>query len=172
MQRMKSTRSALLLAALALTAGAAVWVNAEPESAQLAELAQPMERARLRANPLAAGETPQLSLELLQRREHHEPRHDAFMTQSWAPPPPPPPPAVPDSPAAPSAPPLPFSYLGHIEQDGNTLMFLVQQDRNYVLKEGDVLDGTYQLDEVRPDLLTFTYLPLNIKQTLHLREGT
>jgi hypothetical protein len=172
MQRMKSTRSGLLLAALSLTAGAAVWVNAEPESAQLAELAQPMERARLRANPSAAGETPQLSLELLQRREHHEPQHDAFMTQSWAPPPPPPPPAVPDSPAAPSAPPLPFSYLGHIEQDGNTLMFLVQQDRNYVLKAGDVLDGTYQLDEVRPDLLTFTYLPLNIKQTLHLREGT
>ena len=35
-----------------------------------------------------------------------------------------------------------------------------------MVKTGDTIDGTYKVEEVSTRMLTLTYLPLKIKQTL------
>jgi hypothetical protein len=70
---------------------------------------------------------------------------------------------------APTAPPLPFSYIGRYEQDGaGTLYYLVNGDRVYDVKVGDVIDNTYRVDKVSGGQLMFTYLPLATSQGLRL----
>ncbi len=86
---------------------------------------------------------------------------NAFAPQSWTPPPSPPPENL-----KPTAPLLPFSVIGKKLQDGEWQVFLANQDRVYVVKDKDVLDGVYRADSVTPPKLTLTYLPLNIQQTL------
>lgn len=86
---------------------------------------------------------------------------NAFAPQSWTPPPPPPPENL-----KPTAPPLPFNVIGKKLQDGEWQVFLANQDRVYVVKDKDVLDGVYRTDSITPPTLTLTYLPLKIQQTL------
>jgi len=89
------------------------------------------------------------------------PPPNLFPRQSWQPPPPPPPP-----PPKPVAPPLPFQYRGSLQDDGKTTVFLVQQLRQIIVNEGDVIDNTYRVDAIAPQAIDFTYLPLKEKQQL------
>ncbi len=98
----------------------------------------------------------------------------AFGARDWNPPPrkltpkeleaqraiaePPPPP--------PQAPPLPFTYLGMLDDKNETIAFLGQQDTNYAVKKGDVINGTYRIEEVESGRVVLTYLPLDQRQTL------
>lgn len=75
------------------------------------------------------------------------------------------------SPPPPAAPPLPFTYLGKLVEEGVLTVFLTRQDRNYVIKAGDVIDGTYRVDTINPSTLTLTYLPLDIKQSMSLGDS-
>lgn len=91
---------------------------------------------------------------------------DLFLSTSWAPPPPtvgklPPPPP-------PAAPPLPFSYMGMQAGDGYLEVFLSRADQVFVVREHSVIEGTYRLDSIGLQKLTFTYLPLNQIQNLSL----
>ena len=88
---------------------------------------------------------------------------DIFATQTWYVAPPPPPPA---KPPPPSAPPLPFSYIGKLEEAGATTVFLTRQGINYSVKQGDQIEGTYRIEQISPQAVVLTYLPLNIRQTL------
>ena len=85
---------------------------------------------------------------------------DPFRTKSWyvAPPPPPPP--------KPSAPPLPFQYLGKLNEDGEIRVFLNHQGRHIIARLGDVINGTYSVDEIAGGQMTLLYLPLKEKQVL------
>lgn len=85
---------------------------------------------------------------------------DLFPAHSWQPPPPP----VPV--VAPSAPPLPYEFKGRLEEAGQTRVFLARQQSMLVVKQGDVLEGTYRVDAVTPFSVEFTYLPLKQKQSL------
>lgn len=87
---------------------------------------------------------------------------DLFPVQSWYVPPPPP------KPAPPKPPPLPFTYLGKAVDDGMVSVFVAQGDRNLVVKTGDVIDGVYRADSILPPVMTFTYLPLQMQQTLEI----
>lgn len=87
---------------------------------------------------------------------------DLFPVQSWYVPPPPP------KPAPPKPPPLPFTYLGKAVDDGQVTVFVAQGDRNLVVKTGDVIDGVYRADSILPPVMTFTYLPLQMQQTLEI----
>lgn len=87
-----------------------------------------------------------------------------FRAQSWLPPPPPPPP-----PPAPTAPPLPFVYLGQIDEGDRIAVFLGQQLRTHIVRSGDTIDGTYRIESVTPTSATFIYLPLGEQQQLMLR---
>lgn len=93
---------------------------------------------------------------------------DLFKSKSWYVPPPPPKPVPPPPPAAP---PLPFTYIGKLEEEGKIIVFLSRQDRNYVIKTGDVIDGTYRVDMIAPSALNLTYLPLDIKQSMPIGDS-
>ena len=74
----------------------------------------------------------------------------------------------PSRPPPPSPPPLPFSYLGQLIDEGNVTVFLRQQgsDGNYVVRQGDTLDGTYRVDALDERRAVLTYLPLGHRQEL------
>lgn len=85
-----------------------------------------------------------------------------FPHQTWQPPPPPPPP-----PPKPTAPPLPFRYQGQLREGDAVIVFLALDKRQIIVKAGDVIDNTYQVDAVTPQWVNFTYLPLQQKQQLN-----
>jgi hypothetical protein len=61
---------------------------------------------------------------------------------------------------------LPFAFIGKLIDDGKTIVFLTKADRNYVVRLGDTIDGTYRVDEIGEQSMTLTYLPLESKQSL------
>jgi hypothetical protein len=115
-----------------------------------------------------------LDLSRLKRAGNAPQTGDAFGARDWNPPPrrltpkeaaaqramaePPPPP--------PQAPPLPFTYVGMLGSEDETIVFLAQQDTNHAVKKGDVINGTYRVDEVDSGRVVLTYLPLDQRQTL------
>ena len=113
---------------------------------------------------------PVLQLDKLVRADANEPEQDPFAGKSWyvPPPPPPQPEAVQEAPR-PTAPPLPFGYMGRMqEEDGQALVYLTQGTRAYSVSQGDTIDGTYRVDSISPSAVTLVYLPLNIKQNLNI----
>ncbi len=88
-----------------------------------------------------------------------------FASQSWVPPPPPlkvialPPPA-------PVAPPLPFSFLGKKNEDGQWEVYLARGEQTFIVRLQSVIENNYRVDAIKPPMLTLTYLPLNQVQTL------
>lgn len=87
-----------------------------------------------------------------------------FRAQSWLPPPLPPPPPPP-----PQAPPLPFVYLGQIQEGKGIAVFLGKQQQTLIVRAGETVDTNYRVEEVTPTLATFVFLPLGEKQQLPLR---
>jgi hypothetical protein len=76
-------------------------------------------------------------------------------------PPPPPPPKI-----KPQAPPLPFTFMGRMIDGGQQIVFLVNGDRNLVVREGETFAGSYRVDKIDDQAVTLTYLPLRQKQRL------
>jgi hypothetical protein len=102
---------------------------------------------------------------------------DAFAAHSWTvvPPPAPPAPVVwqpPPEPPPPQAPPLPFKYLGRLEESPErTVWYLLQGERLIVKASGEPIDSSYRIDGAEAGQLRFTYLPLGQQQTLTLPIG-
>ena len=46
------------------------------------------------------------------------------------------------------------------------MVVFANQNRDFVLKAGEILDDTYRVDEIAAEQVTVTYLPLGIKQIL------
>lgn len=114
-----------------------------------------------------------LNLSELRRRAASSEPADVFQSKSWyvPPPPPPAPPVVPMAivvPPPPSAPPLPFNFLGLYQDSGKPVVFLVRGDRLLTVQPGEVIEGTYRVEEIVGSNLGLTYLPLNIKQILSI----
>lgn len=111
-------------------------------------------------------EAMDLNVDNLIRPRFKAPKADPFATYvpkqraialPLAPPPPPP---------APVAPALPFTFLGRMVENDSTVLFLSKQDQSYSVKLNGVLEKDYRVDVIDNDHVVFTYLPLNIKQTL------
>lgn len=115
-----------------------------------------------------------LDTELIGKRVSAEPPEaDAFETRTWTAPPPPPPPAPPPPPPAPppppQAPPLPFKYLGKLEESAERAVWYFRDDeRLIVVAAGETIDSTYRFEGLESGQLRFTYLPLEIRQSLPL----
>jgi hypothetical protein len=97
-------------------------------------------------------------------------RADPF-AGSPPPPPPAPPPTPPPKPAPPppppAAPPLPFCFVGMLEQkSARPTAFLAKGEALHIVAVGDVIDGTYRIESLSPTQIVVTYLPLNQRQTL------
>ena len=162
----RKQRWIVLVILLGLTLSAAAWVSQEDEAAEPAHVARPVpaQSVALQARDKIETEAAtDLKLNKLHREAKDEVAADLFEAKSWYVPPPPPKPLPPPPP---SAPPLPFVYMGKLIEDGRMTVYLTRQERNYVVKAGDTIDGMYRVEEVTPRMMTLVYLPLNIKQTL------
>jgi hypothetical protein len=146
---------------LALTLAAVVWLDEEKATDSGVVAAAKPERGARRSEAATGTET--LALGALKRQIPEDKPEDVFGAKSWYVPPPPPK-ALPPPPPAP--PPMPFTYMGRMVEGSTTTVFLTRQDRSYVIKVGDVVDGTYRVDAIDMGGVTFTYLPLNMQQTL------
>ena len=80
-----------------------------------------------------------------------------FAAHEWLPPPP-----KPEPPPPPQAPPLPFTYVGSMQDvpDGNTII-LMQQKKVLMPKLGGQVNAQWRLDREDAQSLYFTYVPLN-----------
>jgi hypothetical protein len=174
-------RKIAVFGSLALTIAAVRWVDGESEvpranAAPTGEAAA----ASLPSNARASAPKPDsiaLDLTRLKRSGAAPKAVDAFGAKNWNPPPrkltpkevaaqqavvaPPPPP--------PQAPPLPFTYVGMVGDEDETTVFLAQQDVNHAVKKGDVINGTYRVEEAEAGRVVLTYLPLDQRQTLTAR---
>jgi len=161
--------------AVALTLSAIRWASGRALEAP-AEIAPAAERAaRLHDSHAEAVDIaiPGVRLDNLTRPAHAEPSANPFGATSWeqmardegvrnAPPPPPP-----------QAPPLPFTYVGKLVEGDKVTVFLVRQgqDQNYIVRDGDAIDGIYRVETIDERTLILTYMPLNQQQTLAFGEA-
>jgi uncharacterized protein (DUF2249 family) len=127
------------------------------ESRRAGAKAQPTELA---AAPLSFPESAPLETAGEGGTEEGAKPVDPFRSKTWyvAPPPPKPP--------KPTAPPLPFQYLGKLNDGGEMRVFLNHQGKHIIARVGDVINGTYSVDEISGGQMTFLYQPLNEKQVL------
>lgn len=89
---------------------------------------------------------------------------DLFAVRTWEPPPPPPSPPPPPPP--PQAPPLPFRYLGRIDEAGQKAFMLSYGEQLLSVTVGSSIDDKYRLEKFEGGQLIFLYRPLNTYQTL------
>ena len=159
----------LYSAVLALTLLAVTWAGGQ-DRPKPAPTTAPAERVESRGDVSSAESQapPHIALDKLAPRAPIAVTNDPLQATSWeqmtqdearksVPPAPPPPP---------QAPPLPFTYLGKLVEEGETIVFLTKQDRNYILHRGDTLDGVYGVETIEEERLVLNYLPLGIRQTL------
>lgn len=187
----RTRRFVLISAALGLPMVAAGWLfegmsgdaraqestafEAQARSASAAEAARVS--ARSVAARAASARDPKAALAALdtgliaERNAAPQAAADAFAVRDWTPPPPPAPPqqaaAPAEPPPPPQAPPLPFKYLGRLEESPErTVWYLGQGERLLVVSTGDVIDKTYRVEGFEAGQLRFTYLPLKTPQSL------
>lgn len=157
-----------LAAALFVTLGLTGWVASQDEPAPAAHVAVVRAPARDGDTAAAAPADRPASLDLarLERREAHSEARNLFRAETWQPPPPPP---DATAQAAPQAPPVPFTYFGRLVEDGRATVFLARGNREYAVKQGDAIDNMYRIEEIRPEAIVLTYIPLTERQTLAIR---
>ena len=73
-----------------------------------------------------------------------------------------------EKPAAPAAPALPFRYFGRLTENGKTEVFVMRGDDLLTIAPGQKI-GEYRVDQIAEASISFTYLPLKMKQTLDLQ---
>ena len=153
---MKMDKRHIVLGIVAVTLVAGVVAGRERPAV---ELAQP------RAPQAAAAAYDDIDLDKLRRAEVRAPSTDPFAAmkgpeiRAAA--------AAPEAPARPSAPPLPFQYIGKWSQ-GDKGEVLVQRGEELLPIAPGAKLGDYRVDQITEARVSFTYLPLNMKQTLDL----
>lgn len=112
-----------------------------------------------------------LRLDLLARTRDLGQEGDAFGAKSWVITPPPPPPA-PIVAEAPRAPPLPFRYMGQVDDGRGVLTyFLIRGTETLAASVGESIDNIYRLERAEAGVLHFIYLPLQVRQSLQIGVG-
>jgi hypothetical protein len=101
---------------------------------------------------------------------------DPFAPKGWTPPPPPPPPPVaalpPPPPPPPTAPPIPFKFIGQIEdKSARPAAFITKGEALFVVHVGDVVENTYRVESFNAAQVVVTYLPLKQRQTIDVSGG-
>jgi hypothetical protein len=66
----------------------------------------------------------------------------------------------------PSAPPMPFQFIGKLDDRADLQVFLQNGEKIYVVRKGDVIDDTWRIEGISDVELRFVYLPLHLAQTL------
>jgi len=160
------------IALFAGVVGLIAFARDQPQLGGIVDVAPPRAAGRsgsdaTAGSPRARAETPMI----LAIRPRTVPGNvdDAFPVRDWRPPrspavrPGPPPKAV--------APRLPFTVLGKMLEDGAWQVFLGRDERILVVKTLDTIDNAYRVDEIRPPVMTLTYLPLQQRQLVAIGGG-
>lgn len=66
----------------------------------------------------------------------------------------------------PTAPPLPFQFVGRLDDRSDLQVFLQNGEKIYVVRKGDVIDDTWRIERISDEELSLVYLPLRLAQTL------
>ncbi|MDF9778131.1 hypothetical protein [Pseudomonas baetica] len=66
----------------------------------------------------------------------------------------------------PTAPPLPFQFVGKLDDRSDLQVFLQSGEKIYVVRKGDVIDETWRIERISDEELSLVYLPLHLSQTL------
>lgn len=66
----------------------------------------------------------------------------------------------------PTAPPLPFQFVGRLDDRSDLQVFLQNGEKIYVVRKGDVIDDTWRIERISKAELSLVYLPLHLAQTL------
>ena len=74
----------------------------------------------------------------------------------------------PPLPATPTAPALPFRVMGRYEDGGKSIVFLLQADQSWVVREGDTFAESYKVERIASNAIHLRYLPLNEVQVLEM----
>lgn len=166
-------RLILLLSALTLSVMAAFFVSGRED--QSVQLSSAITRASSRSAPVvadqdeAAGAKAILQMVQLRRDALTVGELNPFAPKSWYVPPPP---QIAPIVEKPSIPPLPFSYVGRVDDaDGKWIIYLAKGAQSYVVQSGDTIDNTYRIENIEEGSLVIRYLPMDSKQTLQIGEA-
>lgn len=146
-------------------------VMADQQSNDL-NVAQPARIAATNADRIDTNELERLKrMRINEKSSGDIKKAGAFTAKSWYVPPPPPPTPPPTPLPTPTAPPLPFTFLGQMqESQGKLTIFLANGNQVYLVTQGETIDNTYSVDGIVEGKLGFTYLPLKTKQYLSVGE--
>jgi hypothetical protein len=143
---------------------------AQDQRSQLAPMANnPSSQSAIKVAEDAISVLPDLTQKHLFVEDKAKKMQDLFKGHAWYVPPPPPKP-VPvkvEPPPPPAAPPVPFFYMGKLEQAPQaTQVFLTGNNKVLSVTVGKNVDTLWRLDREDANILTFTYLPLGLTKTL------
>jgi hypothetical protein len=183
MANASSFKKLMVLCVGAAAFAAAYWYNTSNRTSEIVEVRARDKSSRVARDTVVstAGVAAQNVVINAPLRKASSPVNsaDIFTPRSWLLPPPPPPPPPPPAPPAPSvvapppvAPPLPFAFVGALDEKGKSRqVFLSKGDQLIVVKASDVVDATYRIDQITDNSVVITYLPLNQQQTLPIQQG-
>ncbi len=154
-------RAGLAVAALA-TVIAVAWTAAQDDAtgSYAAPASAPAAETERSVPPVAKPGFPDIGEAQARRARFADPVADPFAAKTWNP-------RVDEKPAAPVAPPMPYTYFGRMSEDGKLYVFLQRGERTYMVTDGDVVDQEYRVEEIAPNAVVMTYLPLKQRQVLH-----
>lgn len=110
---------------------------------------------------------PDLSHKAIFVADASEKSVDLFKKHAWYVPPPPKPIVVKIEKPIPTAPPVPFFYIGKLENTPQgTLIFLSLRNKLVTVIAGQEVDKVWRLDKEDANALTLTYLPLGMTKVL------
>jgi hypothetical protein len=166
---------------LAVAGWLAVWGDKSPADAAISLPTRPQPTvAATTPSPIAAkGSAPTMDDAWLPLVPRHQlvpsdsagastARPDPFSARSWKPPPPPAPAAAPQ---AAVAPPQPYAYLGKQWDGDSWLVFLARGEQNYLVKQGQVLEGTWRVEQLAPPTLGLLHVPTGQVQSVAIGEA-
>lgn len=162
----ETLRRVLVWGGLVLAVAASLAVGERPAEEAAVVSAVPPPSAPQKEAEAGPAPTPGVALARLSRPDWPQSDTDPFRAKSWYVAPPAPPPAPPPKP---TAPPLPFKYMGALEDTatgGKTTVYLAKGSDSYQVAVGDTFADTYQLEKIERGQLLIRYLPLSVLQTL------
>lgn len=185
-----------LLIALALALGATLWLQQGEDSstdlvaerrgpARPQPAHQPPPSRHNEAAPQAPGAWLARSVQAWQERRQQADALPPARTMTAAAPSawgavlPPPPPAPPKQDrvgdATPVAPPFPHQWVGRFDDEASTgskplrRAVISGSVSTWVVREGDVIEGQWRVDQIQERLVRLTYLPLQQSQTVAMK---
>jgi len=66
----------------------------------------------------------------------------------------------------PEPPPLPYRFMGRLNNEGVDVVYLSKGDQSFVARDGETFDGTYKIVAMNAQYIEFEFLPTGDKQTL------